>query len=114
MNINPLRWLRSALIFGLGVTVCAAQEPTEPLLKAGDLQADATVLRNAYESLHPGLYRYNNAAQMDAAFSALNQQLDHDEALQDAFLAFSEFAAKVRCGHTQANPFNQPKNLVEK
>jgi Peptidase family S41 len=114
MNINLLRWLRSALIFGLGVTACAAQEPTQPLLKAGDLQADATVLRNAYESLHPGLYRYNNAAQMDAAFSALNQQLDHDETLQDSFLAFSEFAAKVRCGHTQANPFNQPKDLVEK
>ena len=62
--------------------------------------------------MHPGLYRYNSKAQMDAAFAKLNRQLDHDETVQEAFLAFSEFAAKVRCGHTQANPFNQSKDVI--
>ena len=83
------------------------------MLKSADLQADAAILRRAYEQLHPGLYRYNTKPEMDQQFVALNRRLDHDQPLQEAFLAFSEFAAKVRCGHTQANPFNQTKAIVE-
>jgi hypothetical protein len=96
-------WL--ALILHVAST-CRAQV-TAPTLKSSDLQADAAILRNAYEHLHPGLYRYNSKVEMDASFAALHRQLDHDQTLQDAFLAFSQFASKVRCGHTQANPFNQ-------
>ena len=107
------------IVFGLPLILlltasCHSQNfATLPSLKSSDLQADAIILRSAYEKLHPGLYRYNSRAQMDAAFAALNSQLDHDQVLQDAFLAFSEFAAQVRCGHTQANPFNQPKSVVD-
>lgn len=90
---------------------CAAQAPA-PLLSAADLQADEAILREAYEQLHPGLYRYNTKAQMVAAFHALHQEFAHDQSQRDAFLAFSEFAAKVRCGHTQANPVNQSKALI--
>jgi hypothetical protein len=90
-----------------------AQSPASPLLKSSDLQADALILRTAYESLHPGLYRYNTKAEIDANFATLNRQFDHDQSLQDAFLALSTFAAKIRCGHTQANPFNQSQAVVE-
>lgn len=93
--------------------VCSAQSQKPALLRSADLQSDAAILREAYESLHPGLYRYNDRSQMDAAFAELNQQLDHDETLQEAFLAFSVFAAKVRCGHTQANPVNQTAELKQ-
>ena len=50
---------------------------------------------------------------MDRHFAELNRRLDHDQSLQDAFLAFSEFAATVRCGHTQPNPFNQSKPVID-
>ncbi len=93
--------------------LCSAQSRAIPLVRTGDLQSDAAILREAYEALHPGLYRYNGKSQMDMAFANLNRALDHDQNLQDAFLAFSEFAAKVRCGHTQANPFNQSKQTVQ-
>lgn len=92
---------------------CPAQVSPPPRLKASDLQSDAAILRRAHEQLHPGLYRYNSKAEMDADFAVLDRQLNHDQSLQDAFLAFSEFAAEVRCGHTQANPFNQSKSVVE-
>jgi Peptidase family S41 len=94
------------------VSACGAQV-AGPKLKASDLQADAAILRTAYEQLHPGLYRYNTKAQMDGDFDSLSHELDHDQTLEEAFIAFSEFAAKVRCGHTQANPFNQIKAVVE-
>jgi hypothetical protein len=102
-----------SLLLLCAFTACQAQVPAAPVLKSSDLHADAAILRTAYEQLHPGLYRYNSKIQMDRDFADLNHQLDHDQSLQDAFLAFSEFAAKVRCGHTQANPFNQSKSLIE-
>ena len=92
---------------------CHAQTLTTHAVSSSDLQADAMILRSAYETLHPGLYRYNSKRQINVAFAALDKELDHDRTLQEAFVAFSEFAAKVRCGHTQANPFNQSKDVVE-
>ena len=97
----------------LFATICHAQTLPVPLLKSADLLADAAILRSAYEQLHPGLYRYNTKSEMDQNFAALNHQLSHDQSTQDAFLSFSAFAAKVRCGHTQANPFNQKKALID-
>jgi hypothetical protein len=94
-------------------TVSHAQVSADSVLKSDDLRADAAILRSAYEQLHPGLYRYEDKAAMERNFADLNHQFDHDQTLQDAFLVFSEFAAKVRCGHTQANPFNQSKPVIE-
>jgi len=105
---------RSILSFTLLVgAICHAQTAPIPVLKSADLLADAAILRSAYEQLHPGLYRYNTKSEMNQDFAVLDRQLNHDQSLQDAFLAFSEFAAKVRCGHTQANPFNQQKSLID-
>lgn len=50
---------------------------------------------------------------MDQAFEVLNASLGRDQTLSEAFLHFSQFAAKIRCGHTQANPFNQSKSIVQ-
>jgi hypothetical protein len=111
--IRELVRLSTACLF-VCVISCHAQNTTVPLLEAKGLQADLSILRKAYESLHPGLYRYNSKPQMDLAFADLSHKLERDETLQDAFLAFSEFAAKVRCGHTQANPFNQSDEVIEK
>ncbi len=83
----------------------------DSVLRAKDLQADVDILRRAYESLHPGLYRYNTPAQMDLAFQTLESEFQRDRTLADAYIAFSVFAAKVKCGHTYANFYNQTKEL---
>lgn len=112
IEVHPL--VKTVLgLFLLLAAIGRSQTVPMPALRSSDLQADAVILRSAYEKLHPGLYRYNSKEQMDAAFGVLDKQLDHDQTLQEAFLAFSEFAAKVRCGHTQANPFNQPGAIVD-
>ncbi len=85
----------------------------EPILSARDLLADVVILRRAFETLHPGLYRYNTAEQMDAAFLALRSEFQDDRTLADAYLAFSVFAAKIKCGHTYANFYNQTKAVQE-
>ncbi len=90
-----------------------ASSPTNnPIIKSADLEADAAVLRKAYEELHPGLYRYSSKAEMDAKFDALQKNLSHDLTLQDAYVAFSVFAAQVKCGHTYPNFFNQKSTVA--
>lgn len=96
----------------LAQTQVTPTSSTTTKIKTADLQADLAILRRAYETLHPGLYRYNTKREMDAAFDALGVQLNHDQSLQDAYLAFSLFAAKIKCGHTYANFFNQPESVV--
>ncbi len=82
------------------------------ILKSADLQSDAVILRKAYEALHPGLYRYSSKAEMDTKFDALQKSLSRDQSLADAYLAFSVFAAQVKCGHTYPNFFNQKKAVA--
>lgn len=81
----------------------------DTLIPSADLRADAAILRRAWETLHPGLLRYNTEADIDAAFENLDRAFSRDRTLADAFLEFSKVAARVRCGHTYPNFFNQKK-----
>ena len=95
-----------ALGAGLAVGVdrhAAAGEPIDRSL----LQRDVDVLHRAYTALHPGLHRYNTAAQLDARFAELRARLVRPSTLGDAFVALSAFTASIRCGHTYPNPYNQ-------
>lgn len=76
------------------------------------LAADFAKLRQAFESLHPGLYRYNTKEQMDAHFAQLESAFAKDLTRPEAFLALSVFAAKIKCGHTFPNPFNQSEAVI--
>ena len=92
-----------ALLLCAGLALGAAA----PVDRDGS-HADVLMLRAALESLHPGLYRYMTPAQEDAAVAELDRALQAATTPQLAYLALSAFAAKIRCGHTYANPLNQP------
>ena len=125
-SIWPAAWLGLFLILGAGGSLnsqatsssrvitpdSTAPSGADAMLRAADLQADAALLRRAYETLHPGLLRYNTPAQIEAAFGALEREFQQDRTLAQAFLAFSLFAAKVKCGHTYPNFFNQKKPVA--
>src|SRR6188508_945125 len=83
----------------------------QALISSKELLADAAILRRAYEQLHPGLYTYNSKAQMDAHFSELEHEFSRDRTPREAYLAISIFANKLKCGHSYANFFNQPKSI---
>jgi hypothetical protein len=84
----------------------------EDLISVQDLQADVAILRSAFEQLHPGLYRYNTKAQMDANFDVLAKELNHPQPRRDAFLAVGRFTAKIKCGHTYPNFYNQTQAIA--
>jgi len=99
------------LALALGPAPARAQEAPTSIPAAGLLE-DVEVLRRVYEAAHPGLYRYNTKAQMDGHFAALRARFDRDRTLAEAYLDLSQFLAKVQCGHTYANFFNQSKGVV--
>lgn len=50
---------------------------------------------------------------MDAAFAALRRSLARDRTLPQAYLEFARFTAKLRCGHTYPNFFNQSREVQQ-
>jgi len=78
------------------------------------LQADAKILWQTLNELHPGLYRHNDTATLENAYQELLTEFKTEKSAAETFLLFSKFAAAVKCGHTYVNPFNQPKSSVIK
>ncbi len=68
---------------------------------------DWAILKRTYTELHPGLERYNSPAELDRAFDVLKQEWRSKQDLRSVYLSLSEFLAKIKCGHTYANFFNQ-------
>jgi hypothetical protein len=97
-----------------GLSPCAGQDPASSgrVVPSAGLLEDVDVLRRVYEAAHPGLYRYSTEAQMAGHFADLRAEFARDRTLAEAYVAFSRFLAKVKCGHTYANFFNQPKDVA--
>lgn len=92
-------------------------EPIEvdrlPILGESALQEDFQLAKNALLSLHPGLYRYNTPQQIDSLFSVYEARFQKPMTYREAYLAYSEMLAAIRCGHTYANFVNQSGFIQE-
>jgi hypothetical protein len=84
-----------------------AAGPTAPLLQPAAMRADLALLRRAYETLHPGLLRYNRPDQIAARFDAAADAAARPMSLAGFYLVLSRLTAGVRCGHSFVNPANQ-------
>lgn len=100
--------MKSLLLSLLLATSAAAQTLPPP----EQLREDARILRSAFESIHPGLYRYNTRAELDRHFAAFEKEFVNAPDLAHAYLALARFTSVVRCGHTHANPANQGKMVT--
>lgn len=77
-------------------------------ISSTDLRADLALLKRTYTELHPGLYRYNTPAQIESLFSAVGASWNRDHTLPEAYRDLSILLARIQCGHSYANFFNQP------
>jgi hypothetical protein len=106
------------LLHLLGSLLCqcpaAGQDASSKrIVPSTKLLEDADVLQRVYETAHPGLYRYNTKEQMNGHFARLRAEFARDRTLAEAYVAISQFLARVKCGHTYANFFNQPRDVVQ-
>ncbi len=105
--MKPKHRLRSSLLSLVCLIPMIGLAHPQTQLSKPQLLEDYAVLRKALEQLHPGLYRYADRAVIDGHFDDLLTQLNQPMSLAEAYLVFSRFLAKIQCGHTYANFWNQ-------
>lgn len=108
------RTARTALLTALLVLPATAQSPAagrDTPIAAAALRADLAVLREAYDSLHPGLHRYLTRAEVARRFDAVDRYFATDRSIAEAFLALTRLTAAVRCGHSYPNFYNQSQRI---
>ncbi|MEL6867290.1 MAG: hypothetical protein AAFP19_22885, partial [Bacteroidota bacterium] len=97
----------------LGLLLLAIFSKAQNTIPGDQLLADARLLKQALEELHPSFYRYSDTASIQMAYTKLEQNLGKGATQLEAFRYFAEFTSNVRCGHTYPNPYNQKKALSE-
>jgi hypothetical protein len=87
----------------------------ESPLAARDLRSDLALLDRLYRELHPGLLRYQTLDQWRDAVAALDASwaARGEHRLDAAYLELSRLLARVRCGHSYANFYNQRRAVVQ-
>lgn len=100
--------------FGMLALAAAAISAWRPAATAapwakGDLAGDIAILRQAFEAMHPGLYRYATKAQTDARFETLAQEFPKSANITQAYLHLTRATAPIQCGHTYPSFFNMPE-----
>lgn len=90
--------------------IAAAQSPisSPPVtLTAEQASLDVRVLKRVLLALHPGLTKYLTEAEWQAALARFEARGNAARSPAEMFLAASELAAAIRCGHTWTNVSNQ-------
>ena len=70
-------------------------------------KADAAILVQALNTLHPALDKYRTPAEVKAAMDRFQARAGAARTPGEMYLAATELAASVRCGHTWTNVLNQ-------
>ena len=82
-------------------------------LSSNALQADAKLLWQVLNELHPGTYRHVDTSELVKAYDQLIEEFSVERIQNEAFKFFSEFVVKIKCGHTHLNPFNQTPQIMD-
>jgi hypothetical protein len=85
--------------------------PLQPLPSPAQRREEAALLRDALQTLHPGLYRYRKPAELDTAFAAMAQAFAAAPDIDALRVAAQRMAAFIRCRHTGLNPLHQGRDL---
>ena len=95
-------------IVAIGFTALHSFAGPAPELTPDQAKRDARVLIRALSELHPALTKYRTSEEIARAFANFETRANAARTRGEMFLAASELAAAIRCGHTWAQPgFNQ-------
>lgn len=77
--------------------------PPVRMLTAAEAQADLAVMREALETIHPGLYRRTAKAEIDRALHQLEAGIGSGLTDTELYRRISLLLAMIRCTHTKAD-----------
>ena len=95
---------------GLALSAAAPARAGEAL--GDDWSSDVGILRQAWETMHPGLYRYSTPAGITERLDRLATEWAAPGSFRDRFKALTRVTASIRCGHTYPNPYNAGDAVV--
>jgi hypothetical protein len=79
---------------------------------ADDWSGDVAILRQAWETMHPGVYRYSTPQDVSARLDGLARAWSAPGSFRDRFLALTRVTASLKCGHTYPSPYNSSDATV--
>ncbi|MDB4902555.1 MAG: periplasmic protease [Mucilaginibacter sp.] len=91
--------IQSLLLLLLLPSIIFAQEVTKPNYSAAELRSDFKIFRSALEEGHPGIYRYNTKAAMNAIFDAAESDIAGPMPESKYQLLLSKITTQIGCGH---------------
>jgi C-terminal processing protease CtpA/Prc len=103
----------ASLQSGAGNASVTQISPLTGKLQPAEAQADFDLMRRALEEAHGGLYRFSTKAEMDKAFEAQRAKLSRPAPKLEFLAVVAETLAKIRCGHTGAQPDNEFRTAAE-
>ncbi len=74
-------------------------------------QRDAVILMQTLRALHPALDKYNTPAVVESHFKRFETRALAARSSSEMYLAATELAASIRCGHTWTNVLNQQGDI---
>ena len=78
----------------------------QTVLKPADMKYDLSVTKATWESIHPGLYRYNTKQQIDNYFKEADARTNQSLPLRNFFVLLSQLNQKLHCGHSFVSYYN--------
>lgn len=102
---------RRLLQFSAGLALGAATPGWADTI-TDDWSGDVAILRQAWETMHPGVYRYNTKAELSARLDSLARAWAAPGSFRDRFLALTRVTASLKCGHTYPSPYNSSDATV--
>jgi hypothetical protein len=107
MLLNRRRLLRLSGGLALGAATSSWAEAL-----TDDWSPDVGILRQAWETMHPGVYRYSTPHEVSARLDGLARAWAAPGTFRDRFLALTRVTASLRCGHTYPSPYNSSDATV--
>jgi hypothetical protein len=101
----------------IGILLCCtalcsfAQNVPAPTTTVEQKQKEIDLLEETFRTIHTGTFRYNSPAQIEQYFAELRRKCSQNISDREYFLLLSQFAEKIKCGHTYLNPWNQKEDV---
>jgi hypothetical protein len=107
MPLNRRRLLQLSAGLALGAATSGWAETV-----TDDWSGDVAILRQAWETMHPGAYRYSTPQQVSTRLDGLARAWAAPGSFRDRFLALTQVTASIKCGHTYPSPYNSSDATV--
>ncbi len=99
----------ASMLLCLGAPQTVHAENGLNTLSAEQAEQDVRILKRALIALHPALTKYRTQQEIDAAFVQFESRGKAARSSGEMYLAATEMASAIRCGHTWTNVLNQER-----